>query len=273
MTSMSLDSISINSKPLPPKIVIHGPAGVGKTTFACQAPSPVVIRTEDRLGVIRVPAFPLAADYNDVYQAIATLYREPHGYKTVVLDTLDWLEPLIWARTAFDGGKDSIEDFGYGKGYLKADEYWLQILNGLNALRAKGMLVICIAHCEIKRFESPETAPYDRYQMKLHKRALALVSEWADIIGFAKYETATTSVDTGFGNKAVRGIGTGNRRLALEERPAFDAKNSYNLPAELPLDWATFRAELKQSFVAASASLDPSTDTPTESSNGALVHA
>lgn len=255
---VSLSHVLTNEKPLPPKIVLYGPDGVGKTTFACNAPNPIVIRTEDRLGVIRVPAFPVAKDYTHVYEALVALYKEQHTYKTVILDTLDWLEPLIWEHTAVLNGKPNIEDFGFGKGYQKADEFWMQILNGLSALRNKGMLVICIAHSEIKRFESPETTPYDRYQIKLHKRAAALASEWADIIAFAKYEVFTQSVDTGFNKQATRGIGHGARKLALEERPAFDAKNSYAMPAEIPLDWGAFLKTLKASFAKASASLPES---------------
>ena len=44
--SFSLASLQKNS-PKPPRIIIHGDAGVGKTTFAVCAPAPVVIQTED----------------------------------------------------------------------------------------------------------------------------------------------------------------------------------------------------------------------------------
>ena len=240
MTRMTLSSIITKHEPLPPRIVLYGPHGIGKTSFGVSAPSPIVIRTEDGLGTLQVPAFPMAAHYTDVIGAIETLYRETHGFQTVVLDSLDWLEPLVWSQTALEGGKTAIEDFGFGKGYKYADEYWQRILDGLNALRGKGMTVICLAHANIKRFDAPDTEPYDRYQIKLHERASSLVQEWADVVGFAHYEIHTVETDVGFNKKVQRGVGVGNRILSVEERPAYYAKNRFALPADLPLSWNAF---------------------------------
>lgn len=248
--TFTLDSITVNKKPKPQCVVIHGVHGVGKTTFAAQAPSPVFIRTEDGLGKLTVPAFPIARSFGDVMDAIRALHGE-HTHKTLVVDSVDWFEPLVWEWTCFNKGQTggSIEDFGYGKGFVHADTHWREFLNALTKLRDdRGMTIVLIAHTEIKNFKSPESEPYDRYSLKLHKRAAALVDEWADIIGFARFEVFTESTDTGFNKKATRGIGTGERKLALEERPAFDAKNRYGLPAEIGLSWAELRKSLKSAF-------------------------
>jgi hypothetical protein len=253
--TFTLDSIKTSSKPKPPCIVIHGVHGVGKTSFAAQAPSPVFIRTEDGLGRLSVPAFPIAKSYGDVLDAIKALHGE-HAHKTAVLDSVDWLEPLVWERTCFEKGKPGggIEDFGYGKGYTYADDFWREFLNELTRLRdERGMSVILIAHTEIRNFKSPDSEPYDRYMLKLHKRASALIDEWADIIGFAKYEVFTEQTDVGFNKKVTRGVGTGQRLLALEERPAYDAKNRYGLPPEIPLQWVELKKALKAAFTSAAA--------------------
>jgi hypothetical protein len=245
---ISLDSISTPERPKPPRIVVHGVHGVGKTTLAASAPAPVFVRTEDGLGKLRTPAFPIAKDFQDVMAALKAL-NDKHKYKTVVVDSLDWLEPLIWQSVAFENGKQGIEDFGYGKGYVYADALWKEFLNQLTYLRdQRGLTIVCIAHTEIKRFDAPDTAPYDRYVLKMHKRASALVDEWADIIGFARYETVTEKSDVGFNKTVTRGIGTGARLLALEERPAYDAKNRYGLPPEIALSWSALRAALKEAF-------------------------
>jgi hypothetical protein len=222
--------------------------GVGKTTLASQAASPVFIRTEDGMGKIRQPAFPIAKNFGEVMGALRALQGE-HKYRTVVVDSIDWLEPLIWDTTCQENGKANIEDFGYGKGYTYADTYWKEFLNQLTLLRDKrGLTVVCIGHTEIKRFDAPDAEPYDRYVLKLHKRASALVDEWADIIGFARYEVLTESTEVGFNKKVIRGVGTGARLLSLEERPAFDAKNRYGLPSEIPLSWSALRDALKEAF-------------------------
>lgn len=235
MPEMTLASITHGTQPLPPRVVIYGEHGVGKTEFGISAPKPIVLRTEDGLAARPVPTFPLALDYRDVMAALTTLYVEPHGFQTLVLDTLDWLEPIIWRETAARHDERDIESFGYGKGYVRAAEVWIEFLEGLTALRNRGMTVLCLAHEEIKRFDAPDADPYDRYQIKLHKRAADLVQEWADVVAFAHYEIHTVATDVGFDKKVTRAVGAGNRVLSLEERPAFHAKNRYQLPAELPL--------------------------------------
>lgn len=241
--AINLASLQRTRAQRPPRLVVFGSHKIGKSTFAASAPSPVFIQTEDGLDGIDATAFPLAKSYNDVMAAISTLYAEKHDHQTVVLDSLDWAERLIWAHTAAEHGKDDIEAFGYGKGYLFALDHWKTLLDGLNALRKdRGMAVICLAHHAIKRFDAPDVEPYDRYQIKLHERASALVQEWADVIGFANYEVFTAKSDVGFNKDVTRGVTTGRRLLHLTERPAFQAGNRYGLPDSVDLSWPAFLA-------------------------------
>ena len=174
--AISLASLRQATALTSPRILIHGVAGVGKTTFAAESDRPVVVATEEGLGTLAVPHFPLAKSYGAVMEALAALYNEPHEFGTVVVDSVDWLEPLIWKKACEDNRWASIEEPGYGKGYLAALDLWRQYLDGLNALRdERGMTIIQIAHTDIKRFDSPEHEPYDRYVIKLHSRAAALL--------------------------------------------------------------------------------------------------
>ena len=154
--SISLASLNRTTALKPPRMLIHGVHGVGKTTFAAGAPDPVFILTEDGLGTLEVPHFPPARIFDEVMQALAALYTEEHAFRTLVVDSVDWLEPLIHARVCKDQGWSSIEDAGYGKGYVHALDLWRQYIEGLNALRDdKGMAIVQIAHTDIKRFDSP----------------------------------------------------------------------------------------------------------------------
>lgn len=243
--AISLSSISKQRAVAAPRVVIYGPQKIGKTTLAAGAPSPVFIQTEDGLASVDVPHFPLARTFQDVIEAIGSLYSEQHDYQTAVVDSLDWLEPLIWSALCAEQSKANIEEFGYGKGYVLAAAKWQMFLDGLNALRTeKGMAVILLAHHEIKRFDAPDAEPYDRYQIKLHKTASALVQEWADVIGFANYRVLTKKEDVGFDKKVTRAIGSGERLLHLSERPAFVAGNRYGMPDSIPLTWDAFLAAL-----------------------------
>ena len=239
-----LKSIRKNESLSAPRIMVYGVEGIGKSTFCASAPSPIYILTEDGLGSLKVDHFPLATSYQDVMDAIATLYNEKHNFETVVIDSLDWLEAIIQREIE---KKYDAKDLAYGKGALIAAERWREILDGLNALRNdKGMVVILLAHTTIKRFDSPEVEPYDRYQPKLQERSNAVVREWCDALLFANYKTIVKKDDVGFNQTSNRGISTGERLLFTSERPAYMAKNRYNMPESIPLSWDAFAHAISQ---------------------------
>ena len=263
--AISLASLRRGGDARPPRILTYGTAGIGKTTFATEAPNPIVVQTEDGLGSIDVPTFGMLRSFDEVMQAIGSLYDEEHAFQTVVVDSLDWLEPLNWQHTAEANGWKDIEQPGYGKGYVAALDAWRAFLDGINGLRDdRGMAVILIAHADIRRFDSPETEPYDRYQPKLHARAAALVQEHVDAVLFANYRITTLKSDAGFGKKVVRGVTGGDRLLHTVERPAFLAKNRFGLPESLALDWPTLAAGIP--FYGAPNTSSPTPTAPTDRS-------
>ncbi len=228
-----------------PRIFLYSTHGIGKSTFAANAPSPIFICTEDGLGSIDTCSFPLAKSSSDVMSAIKTLYTEDHDFRTVVLDSADWLENILQKEIEMTY---EAKELAYGKGALLLADKWREVLDGFNMLRNhKNMVVIMIGHCEIKRFDSPEVEPYDRYQPKLQGRASALVQEWADAVLFANYRTLVKKDDVGFNKSVTRGITTGERLLYTQETPAYLAKNRYSLPPSLPLDWSAFNNAIANS--------------------------
>lgn len=244
--AISLASIKRNTQK-PPKIVIYGVPGIGKTKWASQAPNPIFICAEDGLGHLDVPHFPRAKSYEDVLGAITALYTEQHDYQTVVLDTIDALEPMIWAHvcatTPHEKGYavQRIEDYGWGKGFTHAVNEWLTVMQGLDALRDdRGMAVILCAHSSSVRIKAPDSDDYDKFTLKVHKYAEAIIRGWTDNLLFANYEQ--TLIAAGRDGERKRAAGTGKRLLFTEARPSFEAKNRYSLPPVLPLDWNAFVA-------------------------------
>ncbi len=248
-----LQRIHRGKEPLPPRLVLYGTEGVGKSTFGSQAPSPIFIQTEDGLSEIACDKFPVATTFDEVITALTALHAEQHEYQSVVIDSLDWLERLIFDDLCRQFNVTSIEkvDGGYAKGYTHALAHWRQLLGLLNRLRIeRGMLVIGIAHAKIEKFEDPEATGYDRYSPRLHKHACGLVCEWADAVLFATRKIRVQSEDAGFNRK--RGIAHalgkdgGERVLRTIGGPSCVAKNRFSLPEELPLSFAAFVAALSQ---------------------------
>lgn len=244
--AFNLQSIQRNKATAAPRIFLYGVEGIGKSTFGAMAPAPIFIPTEDGLGRLEVDHFPLAKSTDDIMSAIATLYQEQHDFQTVVVDSVDWAENFIFRELE---SQYDAKDLAYGRSVVLAADKWRAIIEGLDALRNdRGMTVILIAHCQIKRFESPEVEPYDRYQPKLQDRSSAILREWADCVLFANWQTVTKKEDAGgFNKERYRGISTGQRLLHTSERPAHMAKNRYALPDTIPLDWNEFSKLIQQS--------------------------
>lgn len=250
--AIDLSTIKASKTPQPPRILTYGGPGIGKSTFFSKAPNPLFIQTEDGLDELEVAKLPYggpATSYAQVLDVITALYQQEHSFKTVVVDSADWLEHLTWKHVSEEHGKKNVEDFGYGKGYVFAADAFRVLLDGLNALRLKkGMVIGLTAHSQVKRFDDPATEPYDRYLLKMHQRTSSLLAEWCDVIGFASQRTIVHSEDVGFEKKAKRGITTGERLLWTQERPAFVAKNRYSLPESIPLQWAALSDCISQSL-------------------------
>ena len=233
-----MKTLRVGKQAVPPRICIYGGHGIGKSTLASQFPAPIFISTEDGLDSLDVTSFPKATVLGDVVDSIKTLLKEDHQFKTVVVDSVDWLvEPLIVdnVNSQYDEKEQS-----FGKGQMFIAEEFREILQGLDALRLKkGMNIVLIAHAAVVKFEDPRTEPYDRYQPKLPNRCNALLMEWADVLAFAAFKVIIKKDDAGFNNKKTRGTTNGDRLLHFIETPAYAAKNRYDCPYEADMNIET----------------------------------
>jgi hypothetical protein len=227
---------------VPPRIILHGLHKIGKSTFGAASVKPIFIPTEDGLNKIKVPAFPLSESFGQVMNYINMLATEEHKYKTVVIDTLDWLERLIWEKVCKDKNVNNIEEIGYAKGYIFALSYWDKVISYLNKLRQqKNMMVILLAHSEVKTFSPPDGNAYDRWQIKLHHKSAAKLEEWVDAILFANYKVFVTKEGT-------KGKASGKQRVVYSQpNPAYRAGNRYGMPEELPFEFDTIFNSIKNS--------------------------
>lgn len=229
----------------PIKVVVYGPEGIGKTTFASSFPDPVFIDTEGgstRLDVRRLPA---PTSWAMLLDEVAEARALDCG--TLVIDTADWAERLCVRAVCDRAQVKGIEDFSYGKGYTYAKEEFGRLLDALDEVAASGKHVVVTAHAQITKFEQPdEMGAYDRWSMKTSKQIAPLLREWCDMLLFANYKTIV--VKDGDGKNAKSKAQGGRRVMYTSHHPCWDAKNRFGLPDELPFEFSAI-----ESAVAASA--------------------
>lgn len=239
------NQIQYNTGPGALKMVIHGENGIGKTTLAANAPRPLVLAVEAGIGTLQVP-FLRIYSLNDLMSAMTELHQAfrsgSRPFDTVVIDSLDALEAMVWKATCEAGRKQNIEDFGYGKGYVLALQKWAEVRERFQAINDCGVHTIAIAQSNNKTFNDPVYGSYNRTILRLHEKAAGLWRDWADIMGFATQKLSLKNE----GNTA-RAVAMGDRVLEIGSSPAYWSKNRFNMPPTLPLQWSA----LEQSYLAA----------------------
>lgn len=228
--------ISSGVQPSAVKVVLYGPEGIGKTTFASQFPDALFIDTEESTKMLNVRRFDKPKTWADILGMVAAVVSNPTICKTLVIDTADWAERLCEQYVCARGKQNSIEGFGYGKGYTMVGEEFAKLLDALTTVTTKGVNVVLTAHSIIRKFERPDEAgAYDRYELKLGNKAgnrcAAAVKEWCDLLLFANYKEIVSEVG---GKKKAYG---GQRVMYTTHHPCWDAKNRFDLKDELPFEY------------------------------------
>jgi len=242
-----LEKIQQGTGPRALKVVIHGENGIGKTTFAAGAPSPLILAAEDGIGVLNVPMLRIRST-DELQQALMELIQGfrtgQRPFQSVVIDSLDALEAQVWQKVCQTGRKQNIEDFGYGKGYVYALQKWGEIRDQLQAINDLGVHTIAIAQSNNKTNNDPVYGSYNRTILRLHEKTAGLWRDWADIMGFATQRLSLKGDDKG----APRAIAMGERILEIGASPAYWSKNRFNMPPTLPLSWAAMEHSYLNAF-------------------------
>jgi hypothetical protein len=223
--------ISRGIETTPAKVVLYGVEGIGKTTLASQFPGALILDTENgsrRLNVARVRC----SSWPDLMVALREMVVDPAGFQTVVVDSADWAESLCRQWLCEKHGKKSIEDWPYGKGFTVLAETFDKLLKVCDQIVEAGLHVVIVAHSKVVRTSPPDqTEGFDRYELDLHKHLAPSIKEWADCVLFLNYRTKLVQGSDG----RHKGLGGKQRLMFAERTAAWDAKNRYGLPEEMPM--------------------------------------
>lgn len=253
-------NITRGKKPGAKKIVLYGPEGIGKSTFASKFPEPLFIDTEDSTKNMDVARFDKPSSWTMLKNQVTYVIQHPDVCRTLVIDTADWAERMEIDHLCKTNGWDGLEGAGYGKGYTYSAEEFGRLLDLLSEVTEKCVNVVITAHAQLRKVELPEEmGAYDHWEMKTSKKVAPMIREWADAVFFANYKVTVVNVDNQGAVKGKNKAQGGRRVMYTTHTPFWDAKNRYGLPEELPLDYEQIRHVIEDTPAAAPAPQPPVT--------------
>ena len=207
-------------------IMVYGQPGIGKSSFAANAPNPYFIDADNGTAQIDTHSN-VPENWNQIFEMIE--WFKTQKYKTLVLDTLDSIEPMAKDFVAAKYKKAKFEDIeDHGKNWNFLEGEFKRLVDALVALRDAGTNVIVLAHAEVKTITDPVAGAYDVSQPKLQARFSSAFKDKVDCILFANSEVLTKKGDKrGFSDKV--------RYLFTEFNPSYVAKNRFGLPDKFEL--------------------------------------
>lgn len=241
-----LDSITTRKRRRPLYALLYGPAGIGKSTFGSTLPKPIFLQTERGLDQITVPRFPLIRTLADYKSQIQVLVSEHHDYESIVIDTVDGLDLAIQAEVCQKGKVNSIEDFGYGRGWTYVREIWVKILDRLTEMSERWN-VLLIAHASVKTIADPQLGtPYDQWQLRLQDRSADMIKQSVDMLLFAQLQRSIDK-ETPKARKG-RAIINDDREMWTSPVTGVVAKNRFNLPNPMEFTWEALQSAMEKFY-------------------------
>lgn len=253
----TLPGVITRSSWLPPRMLVYGIPGVGKSTFGAGAPDPVFVPTEAGVENLDVARFPAARSLDEFLNNLRLVAAGEHEHRAVVVDTLNGLLPLYFhAKKGIPGekGKPLYDFVGYGghSGWtavgrdLAADVFPL-----LDQCQRRGMFVVLLAHTGEYTRKNPLGDDIVVAAPSIPKQVWKEVHPWLDVIGRADYVYTTVKAGdrkakASTDEEVVDGVKVKVRKLIFAGGVEQDCKTrvGYELPPEMPLSWDVFASHL-----------------------------
>lgn len=235
-------------KPL--KLFIYGRNGIGKTTFASQMDSPVLLDLEDNASHLTVDR-QLLTNYRDIQSFLLALKTQEHPFKTVILDSVDVLEDLMIEDILNRHQVKTLKDVGgYGAGYAELTAEFANLMKRMDALFKQGLNVTFLGHETVTRVEEPGEKIYDRVAPAIREANYSQICNWCFGVFYATSAVNRGAAeDTGFNQKRTRNVNRASDRILYTTPSAAHlAKNVFELSSPIPLDYPVFETAIENFF-------------------------
>lgn len=226
-----LETLITATSPTPPKLIVYGTPGIGKTTLAARA-NALLLDCENGAGAVPgLTRTPFLKTWPDILNWLIEIERNaPDGLGAIAIDTVDWAVQRIVEYVVMDldgksrGAVTNTLSSSHG-GYFKAREIVQNIVNrellpALNAITDRGIAVLLLAHAANAKITTPEGYDVRLASPDIPQWIAPTFIEWADAVLYASRES------------------DGTRSLTTEGTNNITAKNRYGLPPKTALDWA-----------------------------------
>lgn len=234
-----LSRITTGTVERPVSLIVHGAPGTGKSTFAAGAPDPLFIDVDNRTAHLNVRRIK-PESWEEILEVFRLVAKGDIKCGTLVIDTLDHAELLLHAHLCKQHNVNTIEEVGggYGKGLVAALGEWRRLAVGFDAIRARGVGLVLLAHSADKVFKNAAGDDYSRVELKLDKRAHGFLRERVDAVGYAAFDTIIVKTKDGKSKAKT----TGKVTLSFAPSAAIETKRFSKYPASCALTWADFTA-------------------------------
>jgi hypothetical protein len=238
--------ITVAGDTLPPRVVVYGKAGVGKTTFACNFPKPLVIDFEGGIpaGIpVSVVSYVGGQMDRPVLDVITDITTEDHDYRTLVVDSIDALDSWLSASLCTRMGWQTIADGPHGQGYVLKSQMWQKILARMDGVRReRDMGIVLVGHSAILIMSDPRYPDYNYLDLSIRQADAAQIMKWSDIMGLATFNDPSIKVESSKQGSRKRVLsGTKDRLFLTELSDAYVTKSRYpELPGEIALEYTEF---------------------------------
>lgn len=184
------------------KTLVYSLAGVGKSTLASQMDAPLFIDIEGGCSMLDVARTPTIATYATAKRVIDEIHAHPEEYKeykTIVVDSIDWLvrraeEQAAGVRQVVDGkvvtdmsatiGK---ANGGYGNGNKQLENHIrTELLPALDNLVKDGFAICLIAHADQKDLMDAEGFRVSKISPAIGERFMEPIVQWCDNVFYLK---------------------------------------------------------------------------------------
>jgi hypothetical protein len=208
------------------KVGIYGTGGIGKSSLVAMLDGVVFIDLESSTSDLDVARYGPNEGVETWADMRALLNSDAlDNAKGIAIDTAttaeEWCRRHVLQNVKTEKGNsvDSIEGYGFGKGYVHLFEEWRRFMGDLERHFRAGRWVVLIMHDRQGKVPNPAGEDWTRWEPRLHHSEKASIlhatKEWVDHMLFVSYDVIA---------KDGKAKGGGTRTIYSVETPTYVAK-------------------------------------------------